>query len=142
MSLNCDTTGGRKCDDKILGAHALDSATARLKNAYKGIGDTLKNGAFGDSLNNWGSKFTGGNVISGSGSNSCPSVLTRNYHVELIQGAGFDLTLGTYLCNPIFGNVTAWTLCRLLLRATIALACMWFLFKCATGFRGQGGDDD
>ena len=142
QSLNCDTTGGRKCDDKILGAHALDSATARLKSAYKVIGDTLKNGAFGDSLSNWGSKFTGGNVITGSGSNSCPSVLTRNYHVEIIQGAGFDMTLGTYLCNPIFGNVTAWTLCRLLLRATIALACMWFLFKCATGFRGQGGDDD
>lgn len=141
-SIDCDTTGGRKCDDKIIGAHGLDSAAGRLRTAYRGVVDSLKNGAFGDSLNEWGSKFTGNGVIAGSGSANCPSVLTRNYRVDIYQGAGYNFTLGTYLCTPIFGNVTAWALCRILLRASVALACMWFLFKCATGFKGNSGDDE
>jgi hypothetical protein len=140
-SLGCDTTGGRKCDNSVIGAHGLDSAKSSLKATFAQFGDTLKNGAFGDSLKNWSNKFTAGN-ISGSGSDNCPSVLSRNYHIELVQGAGFDLTLGRFLCQPLVGNTTGWALCRLLLRASVALACMWFLFHCATGFGGRGGDDD
>ena len=135
----CDTTGGKRCDNMVLGAHGLDSAKSAMKGVYRALGDSLKNGAFGDSLANWGSKFTGNGVITGSGSNSCPSILTRSWHVT-IGPTGFDLTIGRYLCQPIFGDTTAWTLCRLLLRASVALACMWFLFKCAVGFKG--GDDD
>lgn len=140
-SLGCDTTGGRKCDNSIIGANGLDSAKSSLKATFTQLGDTLRNGAFGDSLANWSSKFTAG-TISGSGSDNCPSVISRNYHIELVQGAGFDLTLGRFLCQPLVGNTTGWALCRLLLRASVALACMWFLFHCATGFGGRGGDDD
>lgn len=137
-SLGCDTTGGKKCDKSIIGAHGMDSAKTQIRSTYRALGDSLRNGAFGDSLENWGNKFTGNGVLSGSGSNSCPSILTRSWHVT-IGPTGFDMTIGRYLCSPIFGNVTAWTLCRLLLRAGVALACMWFLFKCAVGFKG---DDD
>ena len=139
-AMNCDTTGGRKCDSGIIGEHGLDSAASGLKSAYAALGDTLRNGAFGDSLSEWGSKFTGG-VITGSGSGSCPAVLSRSYHVDIIGDTGFDMEIGYFLCKPVFGNVTPWALCRLLLRASIALACMWFLFKCATGFKGQGEDE-
>lgn len=140
-SLGCDTTGGRKCDNSIIGVNGLDSAKSSLKATFTQLGDTLRNGAFGDSLANWSSKFTSG-TISGSGSENCPAVISRNYHIELVQGAGFDLTLGRFLCQPLVGNTTGWALCRLLLRASVALACMWFLFHCATGFGGRGGDDD
>lgn len=140
-SLNCDTTGGNRCDHSIIGAHGLDSAKNSLRGSYRALADTIKNGSFGDSLQNWGSKFTGGS-IAGSGSDNCPSVLSRNYHITLVQGASFDLTLGRYLCQPLVGNTTAWSLCRLLLRASVALSCMWFLFHCAVGFSGRGGDDD
>ena len=53
---NCDTTGGRKCDRGgiIKGEHGLDSAASGLKSAYATLGDTLRNGAFGDSLCNGG----------------------------------------------------------------------------------------
>lgn len=139
-AFGCDTTGGRKCDGSIIGVYGLDSATARTRAMYRAIGDTLRNGAFGDSLQNWASKFTGG-TITGSGSNSCPTVLTKVYHVRILGSAGYTFTLGRYLCQPIFGNTTAWTLCRVLLRATVALACMWFLFKCAVGFGGKGDDE-
>ena len=140
-SLNCDTTGGNKCDHSIIGAHGLDSVKNSLRASYRALADTIKNGSFGDSLQNWGSKFTGGS-IAGSGSDNCPSVLSRNYHITLVQGASFDLTLGRYLCQPLVGNTTAWSLCRLLLRACVDLSCMWFLFHCAVGFSGRGGDDD
>lgn len=139
--VNCDSARGN-CDESVIGAHGLDSAKDGYRRTFRALGDSLRNGAFGDSLSNWGGKFTGNGVITGSGSNSCPSVLTRTYRIDLYGTAGFDLTLGTYLCAPIFGQTTAWTLCRLLIRASVALACMWFLFRCATGFGGRGGDDD
>jgi hypothetical protein len=139
--VNCDSARGN-CDESVIGAHGLDSAKDSYRRTFRALGDSLRNGAFGDSLSNWGGKFTGNGVITGSGSNSCPSVLTRTYRIDLYGTAGFDMTLGTYLCAPIFGQTTAWTLCRLLIRASVALACMWFLFRCATGFGGRGGDDD
>lgn len=138
-ALSCDTTGGRKCDGSIIGAHGLDSARSGIKGTFGAMADTVRNGAFGDSLADWGSKFTGG-TITGSGSDACPAVLARQYHIELLQGAGFDLTLGRYLCSPLVGQTTAWSLCRLLLRASVALACMWFLFHSATGFGGKDED--
>lgn len=139
--VNCDSARGN-CDESVIGSHGLDSAKDSYRRTFRALGDSLRNGAFGDSLSNWGGKFTGNGVITGSGSNSCPSVLTRTYRIDLYGTAGFDMTLGTYLCAPIFGQTTAWTLCRLLIRASVALACMWFLFRCATGFGGRGGDDD
>lgn len=139
-SLGCDTTDGKKCDGSIIGADGLATATGEMQATYGELRDSLTGGAYADSLRLWGSKFTGNGVLTGSGSNSCPSVISRTYRVDLMEGVGYDFTLGTYLCAPIFGQVTAWSLCRMLLRATIALACMWFLFKCATGF-GGGSED-
>lgn len=139
-SLGCDTTGGKKCDGSIIGADGLATATGSVKATYGELRDSLTGGAYADSLRLWGGKFTGNGVLTGSGSNSCPSVLTKTYRVDIYKGAGYDFTLGTYLCTPLFGTTTAWSLCRMLLRATIALGCMWFLFKCATGF-GGGSED-
>lgn len=139
-SLGCDTTDGKKCDGSIIGADGLATATGEMQATYGELRDSLTGGAYADSLRLWGGKFTGNGVLTGSGSNSCPSVISRTYRVDLIEGVGYDFTLGTYLCAPIFGQVTAWSLCRMLLRATVALACMWFLFKCATGF-GGGSED-
>lgn len=140
QSMGCDTTGGRKCDNAVIGAHGLDSAKISMGRTFRALADTIRNGQFADSLRNWGDKFTGGQ-ISGGGSDNCPSVLSRQYTITLMEGASFNLTLGRYLCQPLVGNTTAWSLCRLLLRASVALACMWFLFHCATGFRGSNDED-
>ena len=63
----------------------------------------------------------------------------------LIFGAMGQVSMGsfgTYLCQPIFGTITPWALGRVLLRAIVAISCMWFLFKCATGFKGDSGEED
>lgn len=138
----CDTTGGRHCDDIYIGSHGLDSATSGMKGAAGALRDSMLNGRFADSLNLWASKFNN-EKISGSGSNTCPSALTRSYSLNFGSMGEVQMgSFGTYLCEPIFGSITPWTLGRVLLRAIVAISCMWFLFKCATGFKGDSGEED
>ena len=138
----CDTTGGEHCDNIYIGSHGLDSATSGMKGAAKALRDSMLNGRFADSLDLWASKFNNPK-ISGSGSNTCPSALTRFYNLNFGSMGEVQMgSFGTYLCEPIFGSVTPWTLGRILLRAIVAISCMWFLFKCATGFKGDSGEED
>lgn len=129
---NCDTTGGRKCDNTIIGVGGLDSAKKRVKSIYGELRDSMTHGAFMDSLNNWGSAFTGGGVLIGSGSNNCPSFLTRP-HTITIGNSTTQMRLDGVLCATLFGNVTPWTLARVLIRSIVAFFCMVALFKAATG---------
>lgn len=138
----CDTTGGKHCDNIYIGSHGLDSATSGMKGAAGALRDSMLNGRFADSLNLWASKFNNPK-ITGSGSNTCPSALTRSYSLNFGSMGEVQMgSFGTYLCEPIFGSVTPWTLGRILLRAIVAISCMWFLFKCATGFKGDSGEED
>lgn len=110
----------------------------------RGYLDSVENGVIGDSVNAWSNAFLNNGVLSGGGSNSCPSVLTRQVsftfpHVGTIQAG----TLGAYLCAPIGGTgVTLWRVARALLRAMVAIGCMWWLFKEVTGTTSGGSSDD
>ena len=135
----CDTTGGKKCDGSIIGAGGLDSSRNSTRRVYGELRDSLLHGQFADSLNAWGSKFTGNGVLTGSGSNNCPSFLSRRHTIQ-IGIASVDMQLDGVMCATLFGSVTPWTLARLLIRSIVAFFCMVFLFKAATGF-GSGGDE-
>ena len=139
----CDTTGGRKCDGNLIGSGGISSASGQYRDTYHALGDSLTGGAFGDSLSNWASKFNNSR-LSGGGSDNCPSVFTRTWTIPFARLGSVQVgPIGTYVCAPIFGNVTGFALGRVLLRAIVAISCMWFLFKCATGFRGgSDGEDD
>ena len=106
--------------------------------------DSIAGGVIGDSVNAWRNAFLNNGVLSGDGSNTCPNVLTRQIsftfpHVGTIQAG----TLGRYLCTPIAGfSVTLWQVARMLLRALVAIGCMWWLFKEVTGTTSGGSSDD
>lgn len=95
-----------------------------------------------DTLGKWMSSGIQNSTLSGTGSNSCPAFLTSSYVIN-IGSISVDLTrnvkLGQYLCTPVFGGRTGWELGRTLLRIIVAIGCMFFLFKCATGT--IGGDE-
>lgn len=129
---NCDTTGGHRCDNAIIGVGGLDSAKKGAKSVYGELRDSMTHGAFMDSLNNWGSAFTGEGVLEGSGSNNCPSFLSRT-HTITIGNSTAEMRLDGVLCATLFGNVTPWTLARVLIRSIVAFFCMVALFKAATG---------
>ena len=138
----CDTTGGKHCDNIYIGSHGLDSVTKSMKGTAGALRDSMLNGRFADSLNLWASKFDN-EKLTGSGSNTCPSALTRSYTLNFGSMGEVQMgSFGTYLCEPIFGSITPWSLGRVLLRAIVAISCMWFLFKCATGFKGDSGEED
>lgn len=135
----CDTTGGKQCNM----AGSLDSAAGGLGAMGDSLTGALTGGAIGDSLEHWENQFLNNGVITGSGSNSCPSVLGRNFHVTIKGNVGYDFTLGKYLCATIPStNITFWTLCRVVLRAMVAISCMWWLYRAVTGTDSSGGDDD
>ena len=95
-----------------------------------------------DTLGKWMSSGLQNSTLSGTGSNSCPAFLTSTYVIN-IGSISVDLTrnvkLGQYLCTPVFGGRTGWELGRTLLRIIVAIGCMFFLFRCATGT--IGGDE-
>lgn len=92
-----------------------------------------------DTLGKWMSSGIQNTTLSGTGSNSCPAFLTSSYVIN-IGSISVDLTrnvkLGQYLCTPVFGGRTGWELGRTLLRIIVAIGCMFFLFRCATGTIG------
>lgn len=92
-----------------------------------------------DTLGKWMSSGIQNSTLSGTGSNSCPAFLTSSYVIN-IGSISVDLTrnvkLGQYLCTPVFGGRTGWELGRTLLRIIVAIGCMFFLFRCATGTIG------
>lgn len=106
--------------------------------------DSITGGVMGDSVNAWRNAFLNNGVLTGNGSNTCPAALTRQVSftfppVGTIQAG----TLGSYLCTPITGfSVTLWQVARMLLRAMVAVGCMWWLFKEVTGTTSGGSNDD
>lgn len=138
---DCDTTGGKTCDEQYIGKDGIATAAGKYKDLAKGLRDSvLENGPVHDSVQAWSNLFKS-EKLSGGGSNACPTILTKTWSVD------FKLTqveigpLGKYVCSPIMGNITPWQVGRTLLRALVAIACMWWLFRQAMGVSG-GSDDD
>lgn len=126
--INPDTIHTGPADSLVRGVYgSLDSGVGRI---YRDTINALVNNGLQNS------------TLSGTGSNSCPAFLMASYPLT-IGPVTFDLTrnvkLGQYVCTPILGGKTAWELGRILIRIVVSIACMFFLFKCATGT--LGGDD-
>lgn len=126
--INPDTIHTGPPDSLVRGVYgSLDSGVGRI---YRDTINALVNNGLQNS------------TLSGSGSNSCPAFLMASYPLT-IGPVTFDLTrnvkIGQYLCTPVLGGKTAWELGRMLIRIIVSIACMFFLFKCATGT--LGGDD-
>lgn len=140
----CDTTGGRKCDNAYIGADGLENARNDFKAAGSALVDSINGGAVGDSLAKWSQVITdGGGVLSGDGSANCPSVFTRVYDIPL-GPAGVTYPFGPFskiICYDFGFGLTFWALARVVLRALVAITCMWWIFKAATGTEG-GNDED
>lgn len=129
-----DSTAAAADGDTIPSAGEMMQA---YKDGFVSFRDSGAGKMYRDTLGAIAEKFIDNGTLTGSGSNSCPSVLTRSMTFNIAGiTANPNLTLGTYLCTPVFGGVTGWTLGRTLLRALVSIACMFFLFKCATGTLG------
>lgn len=140
----CDTTGGKKCDNAYIGSNGLATAQQDLKNAYSAGVDSIKNGAFGDSLRHWSNLITNNGVLSGAGSASCPSVFTRTWNVPL-GPSGMSYTFGPFskiVCYNFFAGITFWSLARVVLRILVAIGCMMWLYHAVTGTSGGNDDED
>lgn len=121
----------------------VDSALAQsvaLRRAYM---DTIRNSVFNDTIQEWTNKIVNNGVITGEGSNACPSLLTR-HHTLTIGNVTTDVgSLGGVLCEPIAGlNVTIWALARTFLRFMVAFGCMCWLYLEVMGIDTTGRGDD
>ena len=117
---------------------SLDGAYLSFGDTYKGIiSDTGAIGKFTDSLAQLQKKFNF-TTLGGSGT-GCPAFMQRTHTIKIWKAnVSFDLNK-LKICTPILGNKTPWDIARALLRALVAITCMWFLYKCATG--AYNGDD-
>lgn len=111
---------------------SLDGAYRSFGDTYKGlVSDTGAIGKFADTLAQLQKKFNF-TPLGGSGT-GCPAFLQRTHSVTIGKvSVDFDLNK-LQICSPILGSKTPWDIARALLRALVAITCMWFLFKCATG---------
>lgn len=123
---------------------SIPSAVEGIRTKTRDMRDSIAGGAVGDSVNAWSQAFLNNGVLTGNGSNACPAALTRGVeftfpHVGTVQAG----SLGQYLCTPVAGlSVTLWQVARLLMRALVAIACMWWLFREVTGTATGGGSDE
>lgn len=138
--------------DSIVGAGVPDMSDS-MPFAIHHYGETIRaygdsiNALYGDSIQAWKNTFLNNGVLTGNGSDDCPSILTDNWTYEFpMFGNTIRVeagSLGTYLCSPISPfNVSLWKLARILLRALVSIACMWWLFKEALGMTGGSNDED
>lgn len=138
----CDTTGGKTCNTAYIGANGLTNARTGWQDAADALGDTLTGGAVQDSLKSWANKIMYNGVLSGNGSATCPAVFNRTWQVPL--GMGVTYTFGPFgkvICYDFFGGITFWALARIVLRAMVAITCMWWLYHAVTGTTARGDDD-
>lgn len=122
---------------------SLGGAIAGMRATLQEIKDTMDNSAISDSLTRWNALITNNGVITGEGSNACPSILTRQVTIDFpIVGSVQGGTFGKYLCEPVepFG-VTLWTFVRLILRAVVAITCMFWLYRAVLGLDGREDED-
>ena len=132
----------------VMNSDSVSNAMGDLKNNGLGaIRDTIGNSAISDSMTAWGQKITDNGYITGQGSDNCPEILTRTWQVNFPIGTGGANVnigpLGVYLCKPVAGmGITFWALCRVILRAMVAIACMIWLYKSVLGIDGGSNDED
>lgn len=121
----------------------IDSALVETRNLYRSYMDTLKNSPFNDTIQQWTNKIVNNGVITGQGSNSCPSLLTR-HHTLTIGNVSTDVgSLGGTLCEPIAGlGVTLWAVARTFLRFMVAFGCMVWIYLEVMGIDTTGRGDD
>lgn len=127
--------------DSLYGALGgqLDSLGGSIGDAIQGLADSGAVGAFRDSLQAMADKF---NYKRFTGSGGCPSFLNKKTTIKLGIYSAEIPPVGDLLCTTkisIFGR-TPWEFGRALIRAIVAISCMLWLFKVATG--ATGGDDD
>lgn len=137
-----DTSKIRMNGDSVN--HAMDNL---YSGGYGAIRDTLGNSSIADSMDAWTNELVDNGKISGDGSDQCPSVLSRTWRVDFPIGnstVGVDIgPLGRYLCNDVAGlGITFWALCRVILRALVAIGCMIWLYKTALGMDGGSNEED
>lgn len=140
----CDTSGGKPCNDAYIGANGIKNATTSWKGAADAIGDTLNSGAVKDSVDSWADKLVNNGVLSGNGSATCPAVFQRTWNIPL-GPSGTSYAFGPFskiVCNDFFGGITFWALARIVLRAMVAITCMWWLYRAVTGTDNSGESDD
>lgn len=142
--------GARSSWDSLT--RALDSLpnpdtihTGPVDSLVTGVVGSLDSGVgriYRDTIDGLITQGIANSTLSGQGSNTCPAFIMQSYPLT-IGSITFDLTqhvkLGQYLCNPVIGGKSAWDIGRTILRIVVAIGCMFFLFKCATGT--LGGDD-
>ena len=117
----------------------LDSLGGGIGDAIRGLADSGAVGAFRDSLQKMADKF---DYKRFTGSGGCPAFLTQKTTIDFGQFSVEIPAVGELLCTTkisIFGR-TPWEFGRALIRAIVAISCMFWLFKVATG--ATGGDDD
>lgn len=139
----CDTTGGKSCNTAYIGANGIANARNGWKGAADALGDSLNGGAVKDSINSWTNKIVNNGVLSGNGAATCPAVFNRTWQVPL--GTGITYTFGPFgkiVCYDFFGGITFWALARIVLRAMVAITCMWWLYHAVTGTTARGDDDE
>lgn len=139
----CDTTGGKSCNTAYIGADGIANARNGWKGAADALGDSLNGGAVKDSVNSWTNKIVNNGVLSGNGAATCPAVFNRTWQVPL--GTGITYTFGPFgkiVCYDFFGGITFWALARIVLRAMVAITCMWWLYHAVTGTTARGDDDE
>lgn len=132
----------------VMNGDSVGNAMNSLKtNGLGAIKDTINGSAISDSMTAWGLKITDNGYITGQGSDNCPEILTRTWQVRFPIGTGgvdVDIgPLGVYLCRPVAGmGITFWALCRVILRAMVAIACMIWLYKSVLGIDGGSNEED
>lgn len=120
---------------------SLAGAVQSVKTAIGAYKDSLNRGAFSDSVQRWGQQLVNNGVLSGSGSNGCPSVFTRNYTWNMGRFGNVQIgSFGTFLCQDFGLGMTLWALARMVLRSMVAIACMLWLYRTVIG--ANGGDDE
>ena len=120
----------------------VDSMVSVTGTNFRAYMDTIENMPFNDTLNRWVGMIVDNGKISGSGSNDCPSLLTR-HHILTIGQVSVDVgSLGGQLCTPIAGlNVTLWAVARAFLRFVVAFGCMVWIYCEVVGVKTTGEDD-
>ena len=143
-STECGLAGFEGDLDSVLGGFTQagnDSLAEGIGAQIKGLADSGAVKEFTDSLSAMYDKF---DFKRFSGNGGCPSFLTEKHTFNFGHGMMFEMDgVGSVLCTytiPVVGT-TMWVLGRNLLRAIIAVLCMLWLFKVATGAT-SGGDDD
>lgn len=122
---------------------SIPNAVNGVKLKMRAFRDSVNNSAFGDSLTRWENQLLNNGVITGNGSDNCPSLFTRTFTWNMGQKLGtWNIGKFQFICEPIQGvGVSLWTLARTLLRAIVAISCMLWLYRTVLGVEGSNDED-